>query len=96
MNRKVNRNRSKVRLNKMNVKKPKPKGNSIKLINKKMKFTEVLKIYPPASEVFAERGMHCFGCSMASFETLEQGALMHGLDSDKIVDEINKKLRKKT
>jgi hybrid cluster-associated redox disulfide protein len=61
-----------------------------KKIKKEMKFTEIIKKNPDAVEILFREGMHCIGCGMAGFETLEQGALMHGLDPDKLVEEINK------
>jgi len=50
--------------------------------------------YPEAAEILMNKGMHCIGCGMAMFETLEQGAMVHGLDADELVNEINKKLQK--
>jgi len=64
-------------------------------INKKMSFSEIMEKSPEAGEVLFNSGMHCVGCGMAAFETLEQGAMAHGLDPDKLVDEINKKINKK-
>ena len=64
-------------------------------INKKMKFSEILEKHPDAAETLLDKGMHCIGCPMSQQETLEQGCLAHGLDPDKIVEEINKKLDKK-
>jgi hybrid cluster-associated redox disulfide protein len=63
------------------------------LIDKSMLFSDIMK-YPRAMEVLFKKGLHCVGCSMASFETLEQGCLMHGLNPDKVVGEINKRLNK--
>ena len=60
------------------------------LITKTMTFSEVLQKRPEAVEILFKAGMHCFGCSMAAFETLEQGCVSHGIDADKIVKEINK------
>lgn len=65
-------------------------------INKKMSFTELMKKNPDAIEILLDKGMHCIGCPMAMQETLEQGALAHGLDPDKLVKEINEKLSKKS
>lgn len=65
------------------------------LVNKKMSFGEIINRYPEAGEILMENGMHCFGCSMAMYETLEQGALMHGINPDKLVEKINKKVGKK-
>ena len=67
----------------------------ITLVNKKMSFGEIMNRYPQTAEILMKSGMHCFGCSMAMYETLEQGALMHGINPDKIVNEINKKVGKK-
>jgi hybrid cluster-associated redox disulfide protein len=65
------------------------------LVNKKMSFGEILNRYPQTAGVLMENGMHCFGCSMAMYETLEQGALMHGVNPDKLVEKINKMIGKK-
>ena len=66
-----------------------------KKINKKMNFMEIIEKNPEAVEILFSKGMHCIGCGMAASETLEQGALMHGLNPDKLVEEINKKSLKK-
>ena len=34
-------------------------------------------------------GMHCIGCPSAQGETLEEAAMVHGLDVDLLVDQIN-------
>ena len=65
-----------------------------KKITKKMKFSEIMKKHPEVAEFLFEKGMHCFGCAMAQFETLEQGALAHGMNPDELVEEINKELEK--
>lgn len=44
-----------------------------------------------------EYGFHCVGCMAASMETLEQGALVHGMTDDqieKMVKDFNKRLSK--
>ncbi|MEK6859709.1 MAG: DUF1858 domain-containing protein [Nanoarchaeota archaeon] len=64
-------------------------------ITKNMSFSEILEKNPDAVEVLFRNGMHCIGCGMAAMETLEQGAMMHGLDPDKLVEEINRQLEKK-
>jgi len=60
-----------------------------KSITKKTKFSEIMK-NEKAAEILINKGMHCFGCPMAMHETLEQGAEAHGLDADKLIEEINK------
>ena len=39
--------------------------------------------------VLMEVGMHCLGCPSAQAETLEEAAMVHGLDADLLVEKIN-------
>ncbi len=64
-------------------------------ITKEMTFSEIVEKAPESIEILFNNGMHCIGCGMAGMETLEQGALAHGLDPEKLVVEINKKISKK-
>jgi hybrid cluster-associated redox disulfide protein len=64
-------------------------------VTKKMNFMEIIEKNPESIGILFNRGMHCIGCGMASMETLEEGALAHGLDPDKLVDEINSSIEKK-
>lgn len=59
-------------------------------INKDMTIAEVLKINPAAGGVFMAYGMHCIGCAIAAGETIAQAAEVHGIDIDKLVEELNK------
>lgn len=38
--------------------------------------------------VLLEIGMHCIGCPSAQAETLEEAAMVHGLDPDDFMDRI--------
>ncbi len=64
-------------------------------ITKTMNIGEIASKYPETLEVFAKHGLHCIGCAVAHFETLEQGAQAHGIDADKLVKDLNKALDKK-
>jgi hybrid cluster-associated redox disulfide protein len=59
-------------------------------ITKDMTFGEVLKKYPETIKTFFEYGMHCFGCHIAVSETIEQGALAHGVDVGQLMEDLNK------
>ena len=59
-------------------------------ITKEMTFGEVLKKYPETVKTFFQYGMHCFGCHLAVEETIEQGAMAHGVEVDKLIDDLNK------
>jgi len=63
------------------------------LINKEMTIGEVVQKYPSTAEVFMSYGLHCIGCHVSAFETLEQGATGHGMNEEtinKMVGEANK------
>lgn len=82
---------------KLGKKLKKSSKNKIKVksfVTKEMSFGEIMEKYPVAVEILMNSGMHCIGCSVAEFETLEQGALMHGINPDKIVKSINDKIKK--
>jgi len=66
-----------------------------KTISKDMSFAQIMQKNPDALGVLMEKGMHCCGCPMAMQESLEQGAVAHGLDPDKLVKELNEKTKKK-
>ena len=62
-------------------------------IIKEMKIDEVLKNYPETLSVFVKYGFHCIGCAAANFETLEQGAMIHGITTEELIEELNKAVR---
>jgi len=64
-------------------------------ITKDMSVQEILTKYPETISVFQDHGLHCIGCFAAAFETLEQGAMAHGLDIDKLLKDLNISLEKK-
>jgi hybrid cluster-associated redox disulfide protein len=64
-------------------------------ITKDMKLQEVISKFPKTVEVFSKYGLHCFGCFAAAFENIEQGAKAHGIDVDKLIEDLNKAIKKK-
>ncbi len=58
-------------------------------ITKDMGITETVQKYPEAIEVFMRFGMGCIGCAAASFESIEEGAFVHGIDPDEIIVKLN-------
>lgn len=62
-------------------------------ISKDMIIAEVIEKYPYLAPYIMDYGVHCVGCGVASFETLEEGFLAHGMsveEIDQIVIELNK------
>ncbi len=65
-------------------------------ITKHMLIGDVASQYPETFDVFVRFGLHCVGCHVAAFETIEQGAMGHGIDADELVKELNAAVGKKT
>ncbi len=51
--------------------------------------SEVLDKAPGAAPMFLAIGMHCLGCAMAHGETLEEACMVHGVDADTFLEELN-------
>ena len=60
------------------------------MITKEMKIEEVLQKHPETMEVFIKHGFHCIGCAAANFESIAEGAAVHGIDVEELVKELNK------
>jgi hybrid cluster-associated redox disulfide protein len=60
------------------------------MITKQMGIQEVVDKYPQTVAVFFKHGLGCLGCAAARFESIEQGAMAHGLDVDALMTDLNK------
>lgn len=61
-------------------------------VSKEMNLGEVIFKYPEAAEILTDYGLHCVGCFASSFDTIEQGAKIHGLSDEELqemIDRIN-------
>jgi hybrid cluster-associated redox disulfide protein len=59
-------------------------------ITKDIKIEEVVSQYPETMMVFMKHGLHCVGCHVSAFESIEDGAIAHGINVDALVDDLNK------
>lgn len=59
-------------------------------LTKDMPIGRIVQEYPQTVPVFLKHGLMCFGCAVARFENLEQGALAHGIDADALLLDLNK------
>lgn len=57
-------------------------------ITKNTTIGEALRINPDIAPVLMEIGMHCLGCPSAQGETLEEAAMVHGLDAAVLMERI--------
>ncbi|NMC76616.1 MAG: DUF1858 domain-containing protein [Candidatus Methanofastidiosa archaeon] len=64
------------------------------MITKDMSIGEIVQDYPETVPVLMAHGLGCIGCAIAQFETLEEGAMVHGIDIDKLVEDLNKSIEK--
>ena len=58
-------------------------------VNKSTMIGELLQFDENVAPILLNIGMHCLGCPSSQMETIEQAAMVHGIDPDMLVDEIN-------
>lgn len=58
-------------------------------ITKEMTIGDILRANPDVAPVLMEAGMHCLGCPSAQGESLEEAAMVHGLNIDELMAAIN-------
>jgi hybrid cluster-associated redox disulfide protein len=60
------------------------------VITKETNIGDLLKINAEAAApILLGIGMHCLGCPASQSETIEEAAAVHGVDADKLVDDLN-------
>ena len=57
-------------------------------ITKDMTIGEILSIKPEVAPALLAAGMHCLGCPASQGETLEEAAMVHGIDVDDLMKAI--------
>ena len=58
-------------------------------ISKDMIISDLVQIDQNIIPILMREGMHCIGCPSAQAETLEEAALVHGIEPDLLVARIN-------
>ena len=64
-------------------------------VTKDMTIGELLMMDRSAGAILMQNGMHCVGCPSAAGETLEEESMVHGMDIDKLLSDINAYLASK-
>ena len=55
---------------------------------------EALQINFDIAPILMQAGMHCVGCPASQAESIEEACMVHGIDCDKLVNDINEFLAK--
>ena len=58
-------------------------------VTKQMLIGELIQLDPNIAGVLMRAGMHCIGCPSSQMESLEEAAMVHGMDVDVLVEQIN-------
>ncbi len=58
-------------------------------IGREMRIAEVVHQHPETVLVFLAHGLMCLGCAGALSESIEEGALTHGIDIEALVKDLN-------
>jgi hybrid cluster-associated redox disulfide protein len=63
------------------------------IVDKNTTINEILSAYPEAIKFFSEKQMSCGSCFAVKFDTLENGALMHGMEVSTLVAQLEEFLQ---
>ena len=55
---------------------------------------DILDIAPETAQIFLSIGMHCLGCPSSRGETVEQACMVHGVEVEKLLEQINSAMAK--
>jgi len=61
-------------------------------VTKHMTIAEAISINRGIVPILMDIGMHCVGCPSAQAETLEEAAMVHGIDPEVFLERINRYL----
>ena len=54
---------------------------------------DILDIAPQTAPLFLSIGMHCLGCPASRGETVEEACMVHGVNADELLVELNKMVK---
>lgn len=63
-------------------------------ITSDMLIGDVLRMDKGTAPIFLNNGMHCLGCPSSQGESIEEACAVHGIDSNKIIKELNEYFEK--
>lgn len=51
---------------------------------------DILDVAPQTAPIFLSIGMHCLGCPSSRGETVEEACMVHGIDCDAFLAQLNR------
>lgn len=64
-------------------------------ITKDMIIADIIAVDPGNAAILMAAGMHCIGCPASQGESLEDACVVHGMNADEVLIQINDYLAKK-
>lgn len=58
-------------------------------ITKDLRISDVIEAFPATVEVFEKHGLHCSGCHVALWDSIEKGAALHDVDLSALLADLN-------
>ena len=58
-------------------------------VSKETMIGDLLRIDQNVAPILLNIGMHCLGCPSSQMETIEEAAMVHGIDADLLVEKMN-------
>ncbi len=58
-------------------------------VTKEMTIAQIIRLDQNIIPILLESGMHCIGCPSAQGESLEEAAMVHGINPDELIQKIN-------
>ena len=58
-------------------------------VTKDMLIGDLIRQYPEAINILMQNGLGCVGCPASQMESIEEAAMVHGLDVNKLLKELN-------
>ena len=64
-------------------------GTNEMAISKDMIIADLIALDPNYAAILMASGMGCVGCPSAQMESLEEAAMVHGIDADVLIQQLN-------
>ncbi len=66
----------------------------VETVTPKTLIGDLVLFHPETAELLFSIGLHCLGCPSSGVETIKDAADVHGLDTEKLVSQLNDIIKK--